>query len=362
MDQKYIKISEEVTNEAEHPNGYSQRQNLYSDGVRNMIDAHSHYGRRHTDTFESLIYFRKCNELGVNTSILMTMPSPVIRIEQEQANYIFHEHHDIIDLINLSNVKEFDYHTFIRNNRVRPVEFCKGITINGNLHLAPIEEDPYLLPNLRLLEKFKDISNVRLALFLHPNFTSQSVFEYAANSKVVAFKLHGTAGCFVPTDIHQDIISAIKYSDLPLIVHTDYDRNPPAYKREFILGNMPMHWIKFAQRHGFRIYLTHGARLDTDVLEEINGSERFLIGTGPAMRMAEQSHKLKSQVNRTEDYLVWLVNQIKEDNLAFDFDYPWNIEDGVLDWNDLERLKKIIKDELLLDKVLDKNARRFFKI
>jgi len=327
-----------------------------------MIDAHSHYGKYPDGVNETSIYFRECYALGVDISILMPVPSPVINIEKDKANQIFLGYPDIISKIHSSQAEEFEYHTFIRDNRTRPVVFYKSIKIDGNLYRAPIEEDPYIIPNLMLLERFRDISNVKLALFLHPNFTNSLVFELARSTNVVAFKLHGTAGCYAPGDISENIIDALKRSDLPLIVHTDFDRNPPAYKQEFILGNMPVHWIRFAQEMDFKVYLTHGARLDQGSITTINGSERFLVGLGPDLRMAGQPHKLISQVRGVEDYLKWLVNNIGEDRLAFDIDYPWNIKERDLDWESLERLKHIIKDENQLDKVLDTNARRFFRI
>ena len=162
-----------------------------------------------------------------------------------------------------------------------------------------------------------------------------------------------------PEAISCDIIRIIKKYDIPLIVHTDYAVDDSSLKNRMKNLNSAIKWFDFFLKNEIKGYLTHGARLNNEVLRRINNYDNIVIGVGPDLLLQQYS---ETGLEDNTEYLRCLYDYVDPRRLLFDVDYNWNIDgNGNLDFDSIDRIKKYWSEEDS-QLILGENSREFFKI
>lgn len=206
-----------------------------------------------------------------------------------------------------------------------------------------------------LLNPFSNISFVPL---VHPLLDSLEYINNLLICGVKIVKIHGVAAGVLPENINPEFFKLLSSYKASIIIHTDFDvknNSPISILRN---SNSPYAWIKLLTKFGIKGYLTHGARLDETSLSLVNDNDLFLIGISPDLLLNEEKNRLLMN----GDYLNKLLNITKIEKLAFDVDYPWNIDSRnnfKLDFNLITRLSKLMGNEIY---TLKKNTEEFFNI
>ena len=323
--------------------------------IQRIIDAHSHIGR---DSFHPFVgdineYANKASAIGVTDSLLMPTPSPKILIENQSINLLWKYDFDKQEFM-------FDY---------LGTEYSK----ESRICFAP-----YALANLLTKKSVLNCTsaiNFHFIPLVHPIFDSPQYIEQLFAEKPKAIKIHGIASGLHPENISTEFAKLVKKYDIPIIVHTDYDSahvensHSNAWTLNYLRNaNTPFNWIKFASKMGIRLYLTHGVRLDSMSIQLVNSADLFVVGIGPDSLIQIEPSRL---YNPASDYLKELCNQVSIDKLCFDLDYPWNVNKTIskltdqsmdLDFNGARRLQSLGLNQNEIDKILWKNAARFFGI
>ena len=323
--------------------------------IERIIDAHSHIGN---DSFHPFVgeiyeYAKYAAAIGVTDSLLMPPPSPKIIINKEIINFLWRY--------------DFNKHEFLFN--YIEAEYLKD---------SNVFPTPYLLANSIIK---KNILNCTSAIhfhfvpLVHPIFDSPQYIERLLTEKPKAIKVHGIAAGMSPEELPTHFVQLVKKYDVPIIVHTDYDSNQVSdhTSKAWVLNylrnaNSPINWITFAIKMGIRLYLTHGVRLDEESMRYVNLADLFVVGIGPDSLIQNEPDRL---YNPASNYLKMLCNNVSVDRLCFDLDYPWNVNKPIskltdkkadLDFDGIKRLQSLGFSQNEMDKILWKNAARFFGI
>ena len=268
-----------------------------------IIDSHSHLGMGWSELCTAKEYKELMEKLGITYALIM--PQPIFDERALKSVDIFHE----------------------KNKEVYE-EIEKEL--NGKVSFVPM------------------ISPV--------NMSKKEITEYIELYKPIAFKVHYRSDFSYPEMIRKDIINVLKEYDIPLIVHTDFSKENDI-KSQLKNLNTSYKWFEFFRNNELKGYLTHGARLNKQVIEEINKEKNVVIGIGPDLFLSEHNSQLEQQV----DYLKYLSEYVDPELLLFDIDYNWNRnKDNSMDFLSVQRVKDVWKEDS--NKVLEKNSKRFFKI
>lgn len=305
---------------------------------KRIVDAHSHIGVDHFFKFQGKLaeYIEECKKIGITDSLLMPTPCPVISFNDQSVIPLVWEY---------KNQRFFFYRE----------EIGKKKTV--------VQKNPYSLTNKLLQSSISEMKNTEINLLfvplVHPKYDTIEYLDMLLRDSPTAIKLHGISSAFSPYDVSDEFWSIVRKHDIPIIVHTDYDNTesdtPIAKLRNL---NSPLDWIKVLIRQDIRALLTHGVRLCEESCHLINERDNFIVGIGPDSLISLEDERLY----KTGDYLRNLFSMVKIEKLVFDIDYPWNVKGGYLDFNSINRIKKLGLCDNDLDKVLSQNAIKFFNI
>ncbi len=190
--------------------------------------------------------------------------------------------------------------------------------------------------------------------------------------QVVALKIQGLATHSYPQLLSPELIEIFRKYSKPLIIHTDYlndfsNPNISEHLRKIMCLNDPLGWAQWTIQNNLRVYLAHGIRLDKDCARLVNTYEGLVVGIGPDLMIQQEPWRLKS---KTKDYISFLLDLINHEKILFSTDFAWNFKDPlneeILDWTTIERLKRHLSTELngsnSLENILYQNAERFFRL
>lgn len=272
-----------------------------------IIDSHSHLGvgfkGRIATPDEYMIVKEK-----YNISLSLLMPQPILN--REKRNIL------LFDDINMNTY---------------------NIICN-----SPLKDSSFFIPMISPI--YMDASHIERYIELyHP----------------VAFKIHYKSDFSFPEIICNDIIKLLKKYDIPLIVHTDYSPQNNDLKGKNKNLNSSLKWFRFFIKNNIKGYLTHGARLNKEVMREINKCDNVVIGVGPDLLLQNYS---ESDLEINTEYLKCLHDNVNPKNLLFDVDYNWNLtSENDFDYDSLYRINMLWNsDEANL--ILGDNSKKFFKI
>ncbi|MBR3898521.1 MAG: amidohydrolase family protein [Bacilli bacterium] len=309
-----------------------------------IIDSHSHIGKDNAWDIQGNLkeYVKKAKEIGITESLIMPVPMPKIGIGNSEVTPIM-----------LATYGEENY-------------IVTGVEDQYGLRPNLVSNNPYKYVNERLYRNIKNIADIKLhfiplvnAIFDTPEYLERIIDKYHP----IAFKIHGYSSIISPREIKDDFWNIIKKYDIPLIIHTDCDINENDSSLDWYYRNenAPLIWIRILDKNRIKGYLTHGVRLCDKSFEIVNNNPNFVVGLGPDALLSSCKDRMYSE----EKYLETLFDKLEIDKICFDIDYPWNVsayDSKTLDWNSIERIKKLKLSKEELEKVLSKNSQSFFKI
>lgn len=196
---------------------------------------------------------------------------------------------------------------------------------------------------------------------ISPIYTSPSLLErYIEEYNPIALKIHLKVDASYPELISDEIIKILKKYNIPLIVHTDYSPSSNSFKEQLKNLNSAINWLNFFRKNEIKGYLTHGARLNKEVLQDVNGIDNVVIGLGPDFLLDQITPDSLEQ----SDYLRTLHDYVDPSKICFDVDYNWNfvnLSTNELDFESIKRLENYWSDKEL-DYILGCNSNSFFQI
>lgn len=298
--------------------------------MNEIIDCHSHIGIDWVWGNSSLEgYLLLCEKLGVTESLLMVAPGLKI------------------------NDKRLLFYNFDKGK----VSYESGIgkPINSSYY------NEYLFNTLKCVKNDSKLK-INFVPIIHPMLDNIDYLYYLKEElNVKAFKMHGVAMGFYPEIINENFTKALKEINIPIIVHTDYNKNDPYLIQNY---NQPISWINYFLKNDLKGYITHAARLDFNSFDLINKNENLVIGISPDLMILFNKHRLYYDYKDNETVLNILRDNVNHDKIMFDIDYSWNVNNGkekVMDFNQIERIKSVF-EEKSCQKILSKNAKNFFKL
>ena len=270
-----------------------------------IIDAHSHIGLGYNNEYSNIEEYKMVREaLGIEFSFLMPQPIFTNNKNQEELDRL---NNNVFKIINESDIK----------NKLFFIPM-----------VSPIYTKPYILET------------------------------YIEIYQPIALKIHFKNDYSSPELITEEWISIIKKYNIPLIVHTDYSKSNNNEKDKLKNLNSALKWFQFFNRTGIKGYLTHGARLNQYVLENINMTDNIKIGLGPDLLLSSQPHTTE-QMN----YLKILHDYVDPTKLIYDVDYNWNRnkDTGLIDLGSVKRIEDMW-DTKEQEQILRTNSIEFFGI
>lgn len=240
------------------------------------------------------------------------------------------------------------------------IQYSDGKTIKKEL-----KENPYSKINKLIFEYLEPFQNYYYIPAINLMYDTEDYLIELIESGVVAVKVHGISiGLDDFKKININLLKILNKYDIPIQIHTDYykyNSNNPI--NILYNSNNPISWIELLSRYDVRGYLAHGCRLSIECAKLIKESSgQFLVGISPDLLLQDEKDRLMCD---TDNYLETLLEYFDEDNLSFDIDFGWNKisrNDSELDYNQLERLEKYIKNPIQKSKILRKNSSDFFKL
>jgi len=241
---------------------------------------------------------------------------------------------------------------------------------------------PYLVINRKVQEEVRKLNSEGLwscyfAPKVHPKLDKPSDLEdFVDDPNFKALKVQTLATYCTTEDIPQWLVDFSRKYDKPIIVHTDYmgdDATPESTGiSEALLyimkKNHASRWADWGLNTGVRLVLAHGARLDEDAINKINGSDNLIMNIGQDSLLGAEGSRLAM---KSDDYLTDLLRLAGEDKLIFSTDYAWNVRDRsdwfTLDWNTSKRVEKSMQTLGIYNPerfkaIMRNNAMRFFGI
>jgi len=280
-----------------------------------IFDAHSHFGN---DFYNGEIkidnYLEYISQMNINMSLLMPTGSPsennqkILKIKYDNSSKKFIYFPSRNPFIKMN----YDYYDSLK-------KYNRGCQ-------TKLIYIPYVHPVLddcKLLEQ--------LFYYINP----------------CAIKINGVQSCVIPREISQKFIKLIKYYDIPLIIHTQYQK-----KYDDMFGpnniikklNHPYEWGQFLIANNLKGILNHGAGLDPRTLELIKDNKNILIGLGPDQTITDNRVSVIQDIDDQLWYLHNLKKYISANKLVFDLDYHWNLSNNICN-NDVERIKMVFNEQ-----------------
>ncbi len=162
---------------------------------------------------------------------------------------------------------------------------------------------------------------LHFAPHVHPLYDTPKHLERTLERKPIAVKIHGTSWGINPKDIPKSFFKTIREYDVPLIIHTDYNRRPTNALQLCQRMNDPLVWIDLCERNGVRASLTHGLRLCEESWKRISqAGEQFIVGLAPKLN---PNTSLRTKRD-SGDYMSQLLEMANLSQLVFDIDFPYN--------------------------------------
>ena len=238
---------------------------------------------------------------------------------------------------------------------------------NGKIIRGEISKNPYIEVNEKLFKYLKSLKSeisIEFIPAISLYFDTPDYIEKLLSAKVKGLKVHGiSTGLYDLNRVNQDILSLLKKSGIPLVIHTDFIQDPKTPIDYLYSENNPINWLKLLVKNDIKGYLVHGCRLSSEcsrIMKDNNGE--FLTGISPDILLANEPERL---MTKTDNYLNTLFSMFDIDMVAFDLDYNWNYTDRVTytyDDEQLNRLNKLGLSDNDKEKVLKRNSERFFNL
>lgn len=310
-----------------------------------IIDCHSHFGNDYyCGNVELDDYIKYCKVLGISHAFLMPTPWP---------KYFDDDGKEVTSLIwEHMNYKTKIYYSIFNGKKEQ------------------IYKNPYKQVNLKYFDLIKN-NNSKIRLEYIPLVhgvldTPDYLYELLDNIKPKAIKMHGFASGFSPEEIKPEICEILRCFDLPIILHTSvYNYNYGyGYDTKYWRNEChPNRWVKFLKENNLKGVLNHGACLNDDSILEVNRNDNLMIGIGPDLDILRDFFKvdIDKKTYNNIGYLKLLKEKVLTCKLLFDVDFNWNIDNGQLDYLQIERFSKIW-NESELDSILYGNAIKYYKL
>lgn len=245
--------------------------------------------------------------------------------------------------------------------------YFSEVVDNGKIIKGEMSKNPYKEVNVKIfkyLKKLKGEISTEFIPAISLYFDTPDYIEELLSLNVKGLKVHGiSTGLYDLSRVNQDILSLLKRSDVPLMIHTDFMKNPKTPIDYLYSENNPINWLKLLVKNDIKGYLVHGCRLSIEcsrIMKDNNG--QFLTGISPDILLANEPERL---MIKTDNYLETLFNMFDIEMLAFDLDYNWNYTDRITytyDDEQLNRLNKLKLSKNNKEKILKKNSERFFNL
>lgn len=245
--------------------------------------------------------------------------------------------------------------------------YFSEVVNNGKIIKGEMSKNPYMEVNLKIFRYLKNLKSEISTEFIPAvslYFDTPDYIEELLSLNVKGLKVHGiSTGLYDLNRVNQDILLLLKKSGVPLVIHTDFVKNPKAPIDYLYSENNPINWLKLLVKNDIKGYLVHGCRLSSEcsrIMKDNNG--QFLTGISPDILLANEPERL---MIKTDNYLETLFNMFDIEMMAFDLDYNWNYTDRVTytyDDEQLNRLNKLKLSKNNKEKVLKKNSERFFNL
>lgn len=320
------------------------------------IDSHSHIGYENDEeivgknimmpylpTFSEYLQLAKKNSVGKVLFAPCTSPMIIDKIRHFTKVYYLWEY---------------------VNGKYR---YFSEVVDNGKIIKGEISKNPYKEVNIKIFKYLKNLKGEISTEFIPAislYFDTPDYIEELLSLNVKGLKVHGiSTGLYDLSRVNQDILSLLKRSDVPLVIHTDFMKNPKAPIDYLYSENNPINWLKLLVKNDIKGYLVHGCRLSIEcsrIMKDNNG--QFLTGISPDILLANEPERL---MIKTDNYLETLFNMFDIEMLAFDLDYNWNYTDRITytyDDEQLNRLNKLKLSKNNKEKILKKNSERFFNL
>lgn len=300
-----------------------------------IIDAHSHIGQDYFWRNASLDeYLKLLSDNHVDIGMLMSVPGPTL-VGDKTKRYFIWEKDDLGNTTYLSDFYNKDF------------------------------KNPYLVVNELTYNQIKNCNATQRLEFIpliHPILDDEDYLRFLVERyKPLALKLHGIGCGCGPKDISKNYINKLKEIDLPIIVHTDYSKNPLNPTDKLRRENNPYDWANFFIDNDLKGYLTHGCRADLKTLDLVNKHDNLIVGIGPDYKINEEKNRWVDDIKDIE-YLKLLRDNLNIEKIVFDIDYSWNLgSDDELDLHPMARVNEVFNDDER-KLVLGLNAKRFFDI
>jgi len=300
-----------------------------------VIDAHSHIGKDYFWMDSNLSgYLELLSNNQVDIGMLMPVPGETLAGDRSK-RYFFWE-------------KDMDGNTTYVSDFYRK-DF----------------KNPYLLINEMTYSEIKNSDTKQRLEFIpliHPLLDEEDYLYYMVERyNPLALKMHGIGCGCGPKDIGKEYINHLKKINLPIIVHTDYSKDPTIPVDKLRRDNNPYDWARFFIDNDLKGYLTHGCRVDLKTFDLVNKNDNLIVGIGPDLMISEEKFRWVDDIDDVQ-YLKILRDHLATQKIVFDIDYSWNIKaKNDLDLHPMDRVNEVFDhDEKKL--VLGLNAKRFFDI
>lgn len=284
-----------------------------------IIDGHSHFGiDYYAGNIDIKKYLEYASKLGVDVALLMPPPSP--------AHY---NNSKINKILKVIYKEDFIY---VPN---------KNPFINMNYYYND------------LIKKFQNETNIKLVFI---PYVQPMLDEYELLKKLIIdfappfIKINGIQSGVIPDRIDSKFIKLIKEYDIPLIIHTQYQKeyNDPFIGNNIIKEiNKPLNWALFLKDNHVKGILNHGCGLDDKTIDIVNNNDNIYVALGPDLAISCNNNRIKPVLDSDDklDYLKRLKLLINYKKIIFDIDYNWNITDINCNINEVERIKTVFNDE-----------------
>lgn len=229
------------------------------------------------------------------------------------------------------------------------------------------KRNPFYELNYDLYEMIQQKSSPSLRLgfaaYFHPRLDDPEVFDRLLyETTPVAVKIHAF-GCGIgPKDVGAEFIDIIRNHDLPVIVHTSYEKvNQNPRMHEIRNLNNPIYWADFVEKNRIRGVLNHGATLDIETFKRVNASDYLMVALGPERITCANDNRLRIPCSGNwRKYLGLLHEHLDYKKIIYDADFNWNVFNGeAMDTESVSRVKEIFSLDYEQKAILAENLLGF---
>jgi len=214
-----------------------------------------------------------------------------------------------------------------------------------------------------ILRKTSDSLRLSFAPYFHPRMDEPEAFDQLlCETSPIAIKIHAF-GCGIgPEHIDPEFVEIIHKHDLPVIVHTSFERinqNPKMHEIRNL--NNPIYWADFFERNRIRGVLNHGATLDLKTFKKVNSSDYLMVALGPDRITCSNDNRLRIPCcGDWRKYLTLLRDHLDTSKIIYDADFNWNVFVGEpMDTSSVDRVREIFTAPSDQAAILGENLLRF---